>query len=154
MQPISNEPPCPRCGNPYTVRLFTAMYAAKFATTPRAWLFNPFSMFTTHRAHGSHRGSYALLDLIGGLVTALVLIATSPWQQRRKMRHEKQQEQQRDTTRDRYQAILQQCPPLYTCLTDTIVFAHGAQKAVPVSQVLRALNTGSDAPALMKMIRE
>jgi len=129
------------------------MYAAKFATAPRTWSFNPFSLFTTHRARGPHRGSYALLDLIGGLVTAVVLIATSPWQQRRKVRHEKEQEEQRDTNRDRYHAILAQCPPLYTCLTDKIVFAQGSQKTVPITQVLRALNTGANAAAVMQMMR-
>jgi hypothetical protein len=153
MQPISEEPPCPRCGNPFTVRLFTPMYAAKLATTPRAWSFNPFSLFTTHRARGSHRGSYALLDLIGGLVTAVVLIATSPFQQRRKVQHEKEQEQQRDTTRDGYQVIFQQCPPLYTCLTDHLVFTQGVQHTVPIDHVLRALNNGADTAALMQMVR-
>src|SRR5215217_3971820 len=43
------------------------------------------ALFTTHRARGSHRGSYGLLDLIGGLLTALVLITNSSWQQRRKV---------------------------------------------------------------------
>jgi len=152
MQPTPEEPACPQCANPYTVRLFTAMYAAKFDTSPRPGSFNPFDLFTTHRARGSHRGSYALLDLIGGLVTAVVLIVTSPWQERRKVQHEKDQDAQRDTNRDRYQAILAQCPPFYTCLTDKIVFAQRSQKTVPIAQVLRALNNGSDAAALMELV--
>jgi len=129
------------------------MYAAKFATAPRTWSFNPFSLFTTHRARGPHRGSHALLDLIGGLVTAVALIATSPWQQRRKVRHEKEQEEQRDINRDRYQAILAQCPPLYTCLTDRLVFTRETQHTVSITEVVRVLNNGADAAALMKMIR-
>jgi len=128
------------------------MYAAKFDTSPHLGTFNPFDLFTRHRARGSHRGSYALLDLIGGLVTAVVLIATSPWQQRRKVRREKEQDAQRDTNRDRYQVILAQCPSLYTCLTDKIVFAQGSQKTVPITQVLRALNTGADATTLMELL--
>ena len=129
------------------------MYAAKFDTSPRSGAFNPFSLFTTHRARGSHRGRYALLELIGGLVTAVVLIVTSPWQERRKVQREQKQGQQRDASQERYQAILQQCPPLYTCLSDRLVFAQGEQKTIPIAQILRMLNDGADAAALMHLLR-
>jgi hypothetical protein len=154
MQQIAEEPPCPDCGNPFSIRLFTAMYAAKLATDPPPGVFNPFDLFTMHRARGSHRGSYALLDLIGGLLTAIVLIVTSPFQERRKVQREKNQAEEQNATRDRYQAIFEQCPSLYTCLTDKIVFAQGSQHTLSVAHVIRALNNGCDAAALMKMIRD
>jgi hypothetical protein len=153
MQPIAQEPPCPDCGNPFSIRLFTAMYAAKLATDPPPGTFNPFDLFTTHRARGSHRGSYALLDLIGGLLTAIVLIATSPFQQRRKVQRETNQQQELAATRDRYQAIFGQCPPLYTCLTDKIVFVQGSQHTVSVAHVIRALNNGCDAAGLLQLLQ-
>jgi hypothetical protein len=131
MQPIVEEPPCPRCGNSFSIRLFTAGYAAKLATDPPPGVFNLFDM-----------------------VRGVTLHATKAFQKHKEAQDEIPPEQQIATIRDGYQAILEQCPPLYTYLTDQLVFIQGAEQTVSVAKMLRALDKESDAEALMKILAD
>jgi hypothetical protein len=89
-----------------------------------------------------------LVELIGGVFGFLI----------RKLRGQpepdpaQQREAKRTTLNDHYHQTLAQCPPLYICETDHLVFAPSLNNAaVPVTRVMVNLEHNGDPARLMKL---
>ena len=139
-------PTCPHCGSPYAVRILTPAHAVELAHPKRAG-FNPFDLFTTHRTN--MYDSTAGTDLIGGCLLAIVGILTSPLQARLQKRKDKIESENREKQRLGYKKILDECPTLYTCSRESIVFIPGHSREVPTRQVLMLLNRNITSGELM-----
>ena len=139
-------PTCPHCGSPYAVRILTPAHAVELAHPKRVG-FNPFNLFTSN--YTNQRSPTAGTDLAGGCLLAIVGILTSPLQARIQKRKDATESENQEKQRQGYKKILDECPTLYTCSREGIVFISGHSREIPTKQVLTLLNQNVTAGDLM-----
>jgi len=143
-------PPCPRCGSPYAVRILTPAHAVELAN-PKKVGSNPFDFFTSN--YTNQRSPTAGADLAGGCLLAIVGILTSPLQARHQKRKDAVESENRDKQRQAYKKIIDECPTLYTCGREGIVFIPGHSREIPTKQVLTLLSQNVTTDELLVIFK-